>query len=68
MGDLINALSHSKPKNTHRCVYVVSFPHTGSVIGLTLVDMYESDDDDFVCGRAYGGDGLAVVRFSAVWC
>lgn len=32
-----------------------------AVILLTHHDLYESDTDDFVCGRAYGGSRVAVV-------
>jgi predicted Zn-dependent protease len=32
-----------------------------SIVMMLDHDLYEDDDDDFCCGRAYGADGIAVV-------
>ncbi|KAJ3056221.1 hypothetical protein HK097_007704 [Rhizophlyctis rosea] len=49
MSDLIDALMTSIPSDAH------------SITMLTQHDMYEDEDDEFICGRAYGGDRVAVV-------
>jgi archaemetzincin len=35
-----------------------------SVVTLTRQDLYESEEDDFCCGRAYGGSRVAVVSMA----
>ena len=34
------------------------------LIGVTMEDLYEGDDDSFVMGMANGGDSVAVFSFA----
>ncbi|KAJ3035621.1 hypothetical protein HDV00_003607 [Rhizophlyctis rosea] len=47
--DLIDGLLTSIPDDAY------------SITLLTQHDLFEDDDDEFICGRAYGGDRVAVV-------
>ncbi|CAI7574610.1 unnamed protein product [Penicillium glandicola] len=47
--DLLDAAISILPKDAYALLMLVDF------------DLYEDDDDEFVCGRAYGGSRVAVV-------
>ncbi|OQD83260.1 hypothetical protein PENANT_c017G07206 [Penicillium antarcticum] len=49
LNDLLDAAIAILPKNAYALLLVVDF------------DLYEDDEDSFVCGRAYGGSRVAVV-------
>jgi archaemetzincin len=49
LNDLLDACISALPGDAH------------SLILLTYQDLYEDDEDDFCCGRAYGGSRVAVV-------
>jgi len=49
LNDLLDAMIEHLPRDAYAILLVV--PH----------DLYEDDDDDFCCGRAYGGNRVAVV-------
>ncbi|KAF2824903.1 hypothetical protein CC86DRAFT_326217 [Ophiobolus disseminans] len=50
LNDIIDAAMEMLPSNAYALLLLVDH------------DMYESDDDDFCCGRAYGGSRVAVVQ------
>jgi archaemetzincin len=52
LDDLLDGLIDVLPEDAH------------SVVMLTRQDLYESEDDDFCCGRAYGGSRVAVVSMA----
>ncbi|KAJ5816715.1 Peptidase M54 archaemetzincin [Penicillium robsamsonii] len=49
LDDLLDAAISILPRDAYALLMVVDF------------DLYEDDDDEFVCGRAYGGSRVAVV-------
>ncbi|KAL1863494.1 hypothetical protein Plec18170_000330 [Paecilomyces lecythidis] len=49
LDDLLDAAISVLPKDAYALLFLVDF------------DLYEDDDDTFVCGRAYGGSRVAVV-------
>ncbi|KAL2267935.1 hypothetical protein VTJ83DRAFT_5212 [Remersonia thermophila] len=49
VGDLLDALADALPRDAYALLLV------------TEADMYEDDEDEFCCGRAYGGSRVAVV-------
>jgi archaemetzincin len=49
LNDLLDATISMIPKDAYTLLLLVDF------------DLYEEDEDDFVCGRAYGGSRVAVV-------
>ncbi|KAJ6087137.1 hypothetical protein N7467_006051 [Penicillium canescens] len=49
LDDLLDAAISVLPKDAYALLLLVDF------------DLYEDDEDDFVCGRAYGGSRVAVV-------
>ncbi|CAI7669583.1 unnamed protein product [Penicillium bialowiezense] len=49
LDDLLDAAISLLPKDAYALILVVDF------------DLYEDEDDEFVCGRAYGGSRVAVV-------
>ena len=49
LSDLLDACIEALPQDAYALLLLVEH------------DMYEDDDDDFCCGRAFGGDGVAVV-------
>ncbi|KAI0112507.1 hypothetical protein GGR51DRAFT_44068 [Nemania sp. FL0031] len=49
LNDLLDAAIEMLPDDAH------------SIVLLTDLDMYEDEDDDFCCGRAYGGSRVCVV-------
>ncbi|KAH8882883.1 hypothetical protein GQ53DRAFT_787177 [Thozetella sp. PMI_491] len=52
LNDILDAAIESLPDDAY------------SVLLMTDHDLYEDDDDDFCCGRAYGGSRVAVVSSS----
>lgn len=49
LNDLLDAAISTLPKDAYAMLMLVNH------------DLYEDEDDEFVCGRAYGGNGVAVV-------
>lgn len=50
LDDIIDAMIQMLPEDAYAMVLLIDH------------DMYENDDDDFCCGRAYGGSRVAVVQ------
>jgi archaemetzincin len=50
LDDILDALIEALPADAYAIVLLVDH------------DIYESEDDDFCCGRAYGGSRVAVVQ------